>query len=227
MTIHVMTEGPSEQVLFEHWIPRTKRQQTYRIHPHQGRGTLLPIAKIKRRLDRNQPLFDSKQQGLLDVLPAKLRAFSTALDCDTDAVVVLVDADSDDVTELSGEIAKIGMLLAPKTLVKVVVATEETEAFYLGDLRALRRAYPAADYQKAIAYQPDSIIGTWELFGEIIGDDSGNKVQWAETMGPLLTTSVAASRSPSFKSLIRTLAELDERQPKAAKKKRFYHAAKP
>ena len=193
MTIHVFVEGSSERALFEYWLPRILRDQYFRVHPHQGKGSL--------QGNLNDPP-QVKARGLLDQLPAKLRAFSSTLNPEEDGVLILLDADDDDPAELKKRIEEVVEGCAPNIKVRVSVAVEETEAFYLGDLRALRRAYPTADLSKARDYVPDSICGTWELFGQIIDDDGGNKVAWAEAMGPHLTTQPAQTRSPSFRGLI-------------------------
>lgn len=56
------------------------------------------------------------------------------------------------------------------------IAIEETEAFYLGDPEAIRKAFPTAKTAKIKAYVQDSICGTAELFQEVIGASSEDKV---------------------------------------------------
>ena len=196
MTIHLLVEGASELALFERWAPRLLGSGAVRVHPHQGKG------ELPRDLDA---VPDTKQRGLLDQLPAKLRGFANAVHSKTHHVVILVDADRDDPSVLAARISEAASRVAPALSVMVRLAVEETEAFYLGDQKALRRAFPGADMAKARAYQPDSIVDTWELFGAIVGDGGGNKVAWAEAMGPVLTTRAAHSRSPSFKDFVRGL----------------------
>lgn len=218
MTIHVLVEGPSERVFFEHWLRRLLRAEEVKIHPHQGKGSL------PRDLE-SRP--DHRRRGLLDQLPAKLRGFANAMDLNTDQVLILVDADGDDPATLLQAITDAVGKVAPDVSVMLRLAVEETEAFYLGDLRALRRAFPRADMAKARSYEPDSICGTWELFAEIVDDMGANKVAWAEAMGPLLTTKVSVTRSPSFKALIRGLLELKPRAVKRKAKRAYRHPGRP
>jgi hypothetical protein len=161
VTIHVLVEGPSEQAFLERWAKRLLKAP-FRVHPHQGKG----------RLPKNGAASQApkpRARGVLDQLPAKLRAYASALDPKCDGVLVLVDADDDEQAQLAGDIqAAIETSEVQHAL--VALAVEETEAFYLGDLGALRRAFPNADMTKARAYHPDSICDTWELFGRIIGD---------------------------------------------------------
>ena len=199
MTIHVLVEGPSERAFLDHWAPRLLPGYVVRVHPHQGKGALPGTIQARP---------NPKMRGLLDQLPAKLRGFAEALNPHADAVLVLLDADNDDVTALRDSILAVVQACAPQLPVRISIAVEETEAFYLGDLRALQHAYPAANMGTARAYIPDSICGTWELFGQIVGDDGGNKVAWAEAMGPQITTQPAQSRSMSFRALINSLQAL-------------------
>lgn len=138
-----------------------------------------------------------------------------------------MDADDDAPSALITIISQTVKQCAPLLKVEISVATEEMEAFYLGDLKAVKRAYPDADMEAARAYVPDSICGTWEKFGEIIDDGGGNKVAWAEKMGARVTTNAAQSRSPSFKAMLGQISNLSQQNaPPPIKKKKFYHPAK-
>lgn len=216
MTLHIMVEGPSEVAFFDGWAHKLKSTQNIRVHAHQGKGSL--PAKNARA--------NTKLRGLLDQLPFKLQAFATVLDTHSDGILILVDADDDDPSELITRISQTVERCAPLLKVEISVATEEMEAFYLGDLKAVKRAYPDADMEAARAYVPDSICGTWEKFGEIIGDDGGNKVAWAEKMGACVTTNAAHSRSPSFKAMLGKISTLSPQPAPQPNKKKYYHRAK-
>ena len=144
----------------------------------------------------------------------------------SDGILILVDADDDDPLDLTKKISQVVKRCAPDLKIEISIATEEMEAFYLGDLKALKRAYPSADMKLARAYIPDSICGTWEKFGEVIGDDGGNKVAWAENMGDWITTNPAQSRSPSFRTMLGKISTLTLQPAPASSRKKFYHRAK-
>lgn len=217
MTIHILVEGASERAFFERWLPRLLPSQHVRVHPHQGKGSLPKVW--------NAPP-DKKARGLLDQLPAKLRGLAQALNPQSDGVLVLLDADDDESDALRESIAAVAEQCSPQLQLRVSVAVEETEAFYLGDLRALERAYPDADIERARAYEPDSICGTWELFGEIVGDGGGNKVAWAEAMGPYVTTRAGESRSPSFRGMVQEVSALVPAPQTPRKTRAFRHKSK-
>lgn len=216
MTVHILVEGSSELIFFNGWLKKLRSTQNFRVHPHQGKGSLpTNVAKANNKL-----------RGLLDLLPFTLDAFAQTLDSHSDGVLILVDADDDDPVELAGNILNLVRQCAPLLRVEISVATEEMEAFYLGDLNAIERAYPEADMDMARKYVPDSICGTWEKFGEVIDDGGGNKVAWAEKMGVYVTTNAARSRSPSFKSMLAKIGALGAQTVPVPKNRKFYHRAK-
>jgi len=87
-----------------------------------------------------------------------------------------------------------------------------------------------SDSKLAQGYVPDSICGTWELFGRVVDDGGGNKVAWAEAMSKVLSIRPAESRSPSFKELCTGLSELvsprTTPKPKRTKPRRAKSAVK-
>lgn len=163
MIVHALVEGPSEKAFLEPWAKRLLKGHELRAYPHQGKGKLQP-----GRAERTA-------RGLLDQLPAKLAAFGRSLQRDQERVLVLVDADNDDVAELKRQLDALEAALDPAPVVVFRFAIEEMEAFYLADLKALAAAFPDFDRALAQSYVPDSICGTWELFGRVVGDGGGNK----------------------------------------------------
>lgn len=218
MTIHILVEGPSERAFIEPWAARLLKNHPVKVHPHEGKGKLpqdpsVPPARHHR--------------GLLHQLPAKLRAFADALNPDADSVLILVDADNEHCVDLTTQLRDIATTFSPGLRVVVRIAVEETEAFYLGDLKAVQKAFPDADMASAREYVPDSICSTWEFFGRVVRDGGGNKVAWAEAIGPHLTTNPAKSRSLSFRALCRGLLRLATSGPsKERPKKKYRHIAR-
>lgn len=196
MIVHALVEGPSEKAFLEPWAKRLLKGHVLRAHPHQGKGKL-----------RRGPI-DPRLRGLLDQLPAKLAAFGKALDPNEERVLVLVDADKDNVEDIERTLDVLKGNLNPAPVVFFRFAVEELEAFYLADQKALQAAFPNFDRKLARQYVPDSICGTWELFGDVVGDPGGNKVAWARTMAKFVTTRAEESRSPSFRKLCSGLREL-------------------
>ncbi len=166
----------------------------FQIHPHEGKGQL-PI------YPNNPP--EPQRRGLLDVLPAKLRAWASL---PTDhVVVVLVDADQDDCIELKARLLNMYVGL-PKKPGKVLfrIAVEESESWLIADLFAVRAAYPKAKTQKISAVVPDSVIGASERLAEALGRkrdfNRSDKREWAKAIMPHVDLN--APRSPSLRAFI-------------------------
>ncbi len=213
MNIHVLVEGPSETAFVTRWARRAFPTLSVRVHAHQGKGE---IPADPSRLP------DPRRRGLLDQLPAKLRAFGASAN---NAVLVLVDADSQNCTKLKAALVQMAEQIQPLPPVLFRIAVEESEAFYLGDQRAVKSAYPNANLRLLRDYRPDSIVGTAELFGRVIGDGGLNKVAWAAMMGDHLTTDPGKSRSPSFRAFCAAFPRLglprlgsSDQQPKSRTK---------
>lgn len=203
MRLHFFVEGPSEKALLESWLPRfLPPHHSYKIIPHRGKG------KIPG--DPSQ-IPEPKRQGLLDQLPAKLRAYGKELNSDRDRIVVLVDLDNDSCYSLKNRLLELINYCSPPPVVLFRIAIEETEAFYLGDRSAIRKAFPKSKLQKMSSYVQDSICGTWEFFMEVIGESHENKVEWATRIAPYLTThwkGADGNKSNSFCQLCKGILKL-------------------
>jgi hypothetical protein len=203
MRIQILVEGLSEKAFLEAWIPRfLPPQHSFKIIPHRGKG------RVPRDPSKKP---DPKRQGLLDQLPAKLRAYGKELRPETDRIIVLVDLDHDDCLDLKIRMVELLNYCNPPPVALFRIAIEETEAFYLGDKAAIRSAYPRAKLSRMDPYVQDSICGTWELFREVIGETSEDKVEWARNIGAHLTTEWKGSRannSNSFRQFCEGLLKL-------------------
>lgn len=209
MKLHVLVEGSSEKALLSGWLPRLLPAHAFKIYPHQGKGKLTAGFAQKP---------DPKHQGLLDQLPAKLRAWQRTLNPATDRIVILVDADDDDCADLKKRLKAMWQECCPKLPEAICIAVEETEAFYLGDEAGVRKAFPSAQFKRTgTRYKQDSVCGTWEFFQQVIGTTFVDKVGWASAMAPTLTVTwngKGANKSPSFCFFCKTLtATAGERVP--------------
>ena len=98
----------------------------------------------------------------------------------------------------------------PKPETRFCVAVEEGEAWLLGDISALKAAYPRAKEDVLHGYQNDAICGTWELLADAVSSGGSSalrkkgwqavgreKSDWAEIIAPHMD--VDANASPSFR----------------------------
>ncbi len=97
----------------------------------------------------------------------------------------------------------------PEIETRFCIAVEEGEAWFFGDLSAIKKAYPKAKTNILNHYQNDSICGTWERLADAIYPGGSNvlksksaseigkeKSTWAETITPYMD--VDRNRSLSF-----------------------------
>src|SRR5689334_7095954 len=135
MFLRVLVEGSSDvpevrEVLTRRFMLRDAEEFT--VHPHQGKGSR-PKNPLK--------LPDAKRRGLLDQLPAKLRAWAKESQNFDMGVVVLLDADDEDCTDLKNYLLSLNPAPA-KTLYRIAV--EELESWFLADKDAIENSFPSA-----------------------------------------------------------------------------------
>lgn len=158
MHIDILVEEPSAKEALEQLLPK-----------------LLPAEANFRILN-----FQGKHD-LLKSLPARMRGYARSLRTD-DRIVVLVDRDQSNCHALKHRLEQIaqeaGLATAshPDALGRFQVvnriAIEELEAWFFGDVAAIRAAYPRVsahlDQQKGYR-DPDAIAGgTWERLERVL-----------------------------------------------------------
>lgn len=195
MKLHFLVEGPSEVELLNGLLPRLIPAHKFAIYPHQGKGKLPTDPALPP---------DPKNRGVLDQLPAILRAWGKTFSPNTDRVVVLVDKDDDDCVWLLEKLTEMLEEIRPAPLCMFRIAIEEVESWYLGDLAAMKRAFNTVDKKPLAGYEQDSTCGAWELFKEVIKDRLERKPYWARKMGVELDVdNLEHNRSPSFQTFCR------------------------
>ncbi len=159
MHLEVLVEEPSAEVALSNLLPRLMPAgSTFRLHVYNGK------------------------QDLLRRLPNRLRGYRGYLPADWH-VVVLVDRDNDDCHELKQHLdrAATDAKLTPKSQAQASarfhvlnrIAVEELEAWFFGDIAALRTAYPRVPEsldRKQPYRDPDAIKGgTKERLARVLG----------------------------------------------------------
>lgn len=203
MRIEVLTEDKSGVPVMDALLPKllagARRSGTYSVRPHRGKG------KLPQDLGRRPAKFAS---GLLELLPAKCRAYERA--GGVDLLVVILDADHDDPGYIYRSLETTVRRYAPSVSFVFGIAVEEMESWLLADRKAVLAAYPNADRKVLGSYQQDSTVGTWEvLCRAIYGDDAETiieagypavgqyKFEWASAIAPHLLPE--RNVSPSFR----------------------------
>lgn len=202
MKIHYLVEGQSEAALLSVWLKRALPGHTHNVYPHEGKGNI-----PKNLVAPPNPM----HRGLLDQLPAKLQAYGKSLDPATDRVLVLVDADNENCVQLKNALLKVLNACSPRPHALIRIAVEETEAFYLGDKKAVKSAFSTFRHGPYQNYVQDSVCGTWEVFQQVVGWKYEAKVKWASMVAEHLGTVKSGqnlNRSPSFRAFYKAVCAL-------------------
>lgn len=157
MYIDILVEEPSMEAALQNILPKILPAQAgYRIITFQGK------------------------RDLLQQLPARMRGYAAWLSDDY-RLVVLVDEDRQDCRQLKAQLeqAALSAGLSTKTsggqgrfqvLNRIVI--EELEAWFIGDINALRAVYPKipAQFGQSGKFQdPDAVPGgTWEALESLL-----------------------------------------------------------
>lgn len=143
------------------------------------------------------------------------------------AVIVVCDLDNKCLKSFRQQLYGILNDCNPKPLARFCIAIEEGEAWLLGDIPAIKKAYPKAKDQALKAYENDSVCGTWECLANAVypgGEEAltkkgrqmvgRQKSIWAEKIAPRMD--VESNKSPSFRYFKNTLQQLSKQTEEQA-----------
>jgi len=205
MHFEILVEDQSGKKALDILVPKIiGHEHTFNVHPYKG------IGRIPKGL---QVTADPNKRMLLDQLPRLLQGFGRAFAKYPDdypaAVILVCDLDDRCLHAFRAELDQVLHRCHPSPDTRFCVAIEEGEAWLLGDLPAIRKAYPKAKDTILNAYQQDSICGTWEKLADAIvpgGVQSLSKQgwyaagkmksEWAVAICPHMD--IEANGSPSF-----------------------------
>ncbi len=205
MHFEILVEDQSGKKALDILVPKViGDEHTPRVHPYKG------IGRIPKNLGANN---NANKRILLNQLPRLLRGYGKTFadyPANYPAVVILV-CDLDDKCLKAFRQELLGILNAcnPKPETRFCIAIEEGEAWFLGDIPAVKSAYPKAKDSVLNGYVGDSICGTWECLADAVFNGGAavlsskgwqaigaEKSQWAEKISPHMD--VANNASPSF-----------------------------
>ena len=215
MHFEVLVEDASGKAALDALVPKMiGGQHTFQVHPYKG------IGRIPRNLTSSA---DVGHRLLLDQLPRLLRGYGKTFAGYTagyeSSVIVVCDLDDKCLKAFRQELFAVLNACNPKPETRFCIAIEEGEAWLLGDLDAIKAAYPKAKGGVLNRYRNDSICGTWELLADAIcpGGSSGLKSRgwqavgreksvWSEKIAPHMD--VDNNASPSFQYFRKKMREL-------------------
>ena len=121
----------------------------FSLHSYKG------IGHIPKNL---KPKSDATKRLLLDQLPRLLRGYGKNPDCG--CIIIICDLDERNKQQFLSELNGVLDSCNPKPRAYFCLAIEEFEAWYLGDLAAVRKAYPKAKDGFFKGYKNDDICGS-------------------------------------------------------------------
>jgi len=136
-------------------------------------------------------------------------------------VILVCDLDNNDLSTFVGQLNGILNACDPKPVTRFCLAIEEGEAWFLGDIPAIKMAYPKAVDAVLNSYENDSICGTWETLANAVYPGGSRalvakgwqaagaeKSTWAEKITPYMDVAKNASLSfNEFKVELEALAK--------------------
>ena len=212
----ILVEDQSGRKLLEILVPKIiGREHTFRVSAYKG------IGRLPKGLRSGE---EARRRILLDQLPRLLRGYGRTFAYypeDTVAVVVVCDLDDKCLKHFRRELLDLLDRCEFKPKTRFCIAVEEGEAWLLGDLSAVKNAYPRAREPVLKAYENDSLCGTWERLADAVYPGGSRalsaagwqvvgaeKSLWAEKIAPHMN--VAENLSPSFCYFCRKIRELLE-----------------
>jgi hypothetical protein len=203
MHFEILVEDISGKTALEILIPKIiSAEDTFKICSYKGIGH-----KVPKDLKSTS---DAKKRILLDRLPKIVQGWGKTLS-DPDysfVLIVICDLDNRCLSTFRRELLDLVDKCNPKPKTQFCIAIEEGEAWYLGDLAAVKAAYPRAKEAVLNSYTNDSICGTWEKLADAVYSGGSKKLSklpwqvgeeksnWAKKIPPHMD--VDNNLSPSF-----------------------------
>ncbi len=205
MHLEILVEDQSGKVILDELVPEIiGSEHTYRVKSYKGSN------------DPPKGMKDPKNVGnriLSENLPKLLKGYGKTFSgyganfCAT--VIVVCDLDRRCMKDFRKQLLAILCQCNPQPSTRFCFAIEEGEAWLLGDIPAIRAAYPQANMKTLNQYTNDSICGTWEWLADCIHEGGAQalmekgfatiglmKSRWANAIVPYMN--IEENQSPSF-----------------------------
>lgn len=217
MHFEILVEDQSGKKALDILVPKIiGDDHTFKVYAYKG------IGHIPKNLSNRG---NASKRILLDQLPKLLRGYGRAFANYPDnypaAVIVVCDLDDKCLQTFRQELFNILNACNPQPETRFCISIEEGEAWFLGDIPAVKSAYPKAKDVVLNAYANDSICGTWECLADAVYNGGSaalsakgwqavgaEKSQWAEKI--TLHMDVTNNASPSFAYFKQKLLELTQ-----------------
>ena len=215
MHFEILVEDQSGKRALDILVPKiVGPNHTFQIHSYKGIGHIPKNLKSEK---------EASKRILLAELPRILRGYGKTFASYpknySAAVILVCDLDNKCLKKFRQELFNILNNCTPQPQTRFCIAIEEGEAWFLGDIPAIKAAYPRAKDTVLKAYVNDSICGTWERLADAVYAGGATalsargwqavgaeKSQWAEKISPYMD--VTNNISPSFNYFRQNLLDL-------------------
>ncbi len=211
MHFEILVEDLSGKKVLEILVPKIiGDKHTFDVKSYKG------VGRIPAKMSSN---VDASKRILLSNLPRLLAGYGKSWQGYPAAVIVVCDLDNKCLKSFRSELVELLNDCNPRPETRFCIAIEEGEAWFLGDIAAIKQAYPKAKESVLKAYVSDSICGTWETLADAVykgGSQSlssqgwqmvgAEKSAWAESITPHMN--LDNNTSPSFNYFLGKLREL-------------------
>jgi hypothetical protein len=211
MHFEILVEDQSGKRALEILVPRIiGEDHTSRIISYKGIGRVVPQGM--------RSASEASRRQLLDNLPRLLRGYGKVQGC-PQTVILVCELDDRCLKAFRKELYGILNHCHPKPEARFCIAIEEGESWLLGDLNAVKKAYPRAKDVVLNGYVNDSICGTWETLANAVYPGGARsltgkgwqaigaeKSKWAESITPHMC--IETNQSPSFGYFVNKMQEM-------------------
>jgi hypothetical protein len=212
MHFEILVEDQSGKVALDVLVPKIiGENHTFKIIDYRGIG----------RIPKNLKPGDASKRILLANLPRLLAGYGKSWQEYPAVVIVVCDLDDKCLKSFRSELMGLLNTCNPPPETRFCIAIEEGEAWFLGDISAIKKAYPKAKGSVLSSYVNDSICGTWEQLADSIYKGGSQRLSchgwhaigaeksvWAENITPHMN--LDNNISPSFNYFLGKLRELAE-----------------
>lgn len=211
MHFEILVEDQSGKVVLDILVRKIiGDNHTYDVKSYKGVGRI-PV-KMNSSVDASKRI-------LLANLPRLLAGYGRSWQEYPAVVIVVCDLDGKCLKSFREELIDLLNACNPRPETRFCIAIEEGEAWFLGDIPAIKQSYPKAKDTVLNAYVSDSICGTWERLADAVYKGGSQQLSslgwhvvgaeksaWAENITPYMD--LDNNTSPSFNYFLGKLREL-------------------
>lgn len=163
MHFEILTEDKSGKKILDTVVPRIiGTAHTFKVIGYSGIGAIPRNMKTSRDVNKRVLLGQLRK-----MLVAYGKTFASYKNYSA-VVIVVCDLDEKCLEEFRSELLTVLDSVAKKPETRFCIAIEEGEAWLLGDIPAIKKAFPKAKNDVLAEYVNDAICGTWEALADAI-----------------------------------------------------------